>query len=467
MQKISDSTGTANALGEYTEGNPGAGVDATLIKAPWLNAIQRELINLINGAGMPINPSDDLQVFKAVLALAGAAADFLKLINRPDTIDGYGLKDAMRKGAGGLATVAPSVVGKVADLPGTQFFFTTGETTDVPPGFVYSIGLHIQGPDGASVDFFSSVVSEEYCIRRNYPENPTPARRLWTSANFDPASKAPLLNPEFTGNNVRVPNVPAGANDTRAANAAFVRAAIAELVASSPAALDTLNELAAALGNDPNFATSMNNALAGKASTASVTTLTQVVSSKADQQATANALSVLTQSVGSKADQAATNAALAGKFDKAGGTISGATTVATGAQGNNIPGLTVYNPGQANAYATLMLSTSISGAYIAHATASNTVYIRNHASGYADIDAGDIYSFGSRCHTADSFSKPVVGGWIALERVATLPAGGTWAYQLLTFNSGGQVQGSSVGIVPGGTTLGTTYSGGFAWRISP
>lgn len=41
-------------------------------------------------------------------------------------------------------------------------------------------------------------------------------------------------------------------------------AAIAAIVDSSPDALNTLNELAAALGNDPNFATSMTNALAGK-----------------------------------------------------------------------------------------------------------------------------------------------------------------------------------------------------------
>ncbi|MDT8413215.1 MAG: hypothetical protein RQ875_12180 [Vicingaceae bacterium] len=42
--------------------------------------------------------------------------------------------------------------------------------------------------------------------------------------------------------------------------------AIADLVDSSPAALDTLNELAAALGNDPNFATTVNNAIADKLS---------------------------------------------------------------------------------------------------------------------------------------------------------------------------------------------------------
>jgi phage-related tail fiber protein len=42
-------------------------------------------------------------------------------------------------------------------------------------------------------------------------------------------------------------------------------AALAALVNSSPAALDTLNELTAALGNDPNFATTVTNALALKA----------------------------------------------------------------------------------------------------------------------------------------------------------------------------------------------------------
>lgn len=44
----------------------------------------------------------------------------------------------------------------------------------------------------------------------------------------------------------------------------YVLAQIAALVDSSPAALDTLNELAAALGDDPNFATTVTNALAAK-----------------------------------------------------------------------------------------------------------------------------------------------------------------------------------------------------------
>ena len=83
-------------------------------------------------------------------------------------------------------------------------------------------------------------------------------------AAADPHTQyAPKASPTFTGT-PKAPTAAAGNNSTQLANTAFVQAAIAALVASSPAALDTLKELAAALGNDPNFATTMTNALAGK-----------------------------------------------------------------------------------------------------------------------------------------------------------------------------------------------------------
>lgn len=75
--------------------------------------------------------------------------------------------------------------------------------------------------------------------------------------------KAPLNSPALTGTPT-TPTARQGTNNTQVANTAFVMAAIAALVDSSPDALNTLNELAAALGNDPNFATTMTNALAGK-----------------------------------------------------------------------------------------------------------------------------------------------------------------------------------------------------------
>jgi hypothetical protein len=59
----------------------------------------------------------------------------------------------------------------------------------------------------------------------------------------------------------------AATNPSGYQTAAQVSTAISNLVDSSPATLDTLNELAAALGDDPNFATTMATALGGKMST--------------------------------------------------------------------------------------------------------------------------------------------------------------------------------------------------------
>ncbi|EFY7825607.1 phage tail protein [Shigella flexneri] len=84
-----------------------------------------------------------------------------------------------------------------------------------------------------------------------------------TTINNALALKAPLSSPALTG----TPTAPTAAqsvNNTQIATTAFVKSAIAAMVGSAPAALDTLNELAAALGNDPNFSTTVLNALAGK-----------------------------------------------------------------------------------------------------------------------------------------------------------------------------------------------------------
>lgn len=77
------------------------------------------------------------------------------------------------------------------------------------------------------------------------------------------ALKADLNSPVFTG----IPAAPTAAvnNSSRQiANTEFVMRAIAALIDSSPATLNTLNKLARAIGSDPNFATTVTNALAGK-----------------------------------------------------------------------------------------------------------------------------------------------------------------------------------------------------------
>ena len=94
MKKIGDSTSTANASGEWTEGNPGAGLPATLLKSDWLTTIQRELVNVVLGGGLTLNPNDDSQLFKAIQALQAAASTWANLAGKPTTVAGFGISDA-------------------------------------------------------------------------------------------------------------------------------------------------------------------------------------------------------------------------------------------------------------------------------------------------------------------------------------------------------------------------------------
>jgi hypothetical protein len=71
-------------------------------------------------------------------------------------------------------------------------------------------------------------------------------------------------SPAFSGTPT-VPTAPSGTNSTQIASTSFVRTEISNLVDSSPSTLDTLNELAAALGDDPNFATTIASGLGQKA----------------------------------------------------------------------------------------------------------------------------------------------------------------------------------------------------------
>ena len=74
------------------------------------------------------------------------------------------------------------------------------------------------------------------------------------------AALAPLNSPIFTGD-ARAVTPATSDNDTSIATTAFVKAAIASLISGSPVLLDTLDEIAAAIGDDPNFATTMTTAL--------------------------------------------------------------------------------------------------------------------------------------------------------------------------------------------------------------
>ncbi|EDF0900032.1 hypothetical protein BZ429_00130 [Salmonella enterica subsp. enterica serovar Enteritidis] len=94
--------------------------------------------------------------------------------------------------------------------------------------------------------------------------------------------KANKHSPNFTGKPTS-PTPPKDSNDTSISTTAWVRDAIAELVGSSPETLNTLAELAEALGNDPNFATTITGELAQKQPLSPLLTAIAAVTSAANK----------------------------------------------------------------------------------------------------------------------------------------------------------------------------------------
>ena len=94
--------------------------------------------------------------------------------------------------------------------------------------------------------------------------NGTLSQNKITNLSSDLSAKAPLVSPALTGTPT-APTATSGTNTTQIATTAFVQTAVSDLVASAPSTLNTLNELAAALGNDANYATTVTAALATKA----------------------------------------------------------------------------------------------------------------------------------------------------------------------------------------------------------
>jgi hypothetical protein len=63
----------ATAENEFTKGNSAAGTPATIVTDDWLNSVQREIVNVIETAGLALNKPDDTQLYQAIAVIVAAA----------------------------------------------------------------------------------------------------------------------------------------------------------------------------------------------------------------------------------------------------------------------------------------------------------------------------------------------------------------------------------------------------------
>ncbi|WP_112913664.1 phage tail protein [Escherichia coli] len=170
-------------------------------------------------------------------------------------------KPALAEGSGRSQTCRMVIiVSSVASVELTIDTTTVMATQDYVDDKIAEHEQSRRHPDASlTAKGFTQLSSATNSTSETLAATPKAVKTVMDEAN----KKAPLNSPALTGTPT-TPTARQGTNNTQIANTAFVMAAIAALVDSSPDALNTLNELAAALGNDPNFATSMTNALAGK-----------------------------------------------------------------------------------------------------------------------------------------------------------------------------------------------------------
>lgn len=121
-------------------------------------------------------------------------------------------------------------------------------------------------PDISATYLTVTTASSTYLTQANasstYLSQSTAASTYLSQASAS-STYAPLASPALTG----VPTAPTATalnNSTQLATTAYVDGAVSSLVASAPEALNTLNELAAALGNDSSFSTTISTAIGGK-----------------------------------------------------------------------------------------------------------------------------------------------------------------------------------------------------------
>ncbi|EHR8986873.1 phage tail protein [Escherichia coli] len=86
MRKISDITSYTDSNGEFTDGDIPSGLRPTPLLSAWFNVIQRELVNVVESAGLELDKTDDEQLWKALVKYFASGKDLNDTISSLGTM---------------------------------------------------------------------------------------------------------------------------------------------------------------------------------------------------------------------------------------------------------------------------------------------------------------------------------------------------------------------------------------------
>lgn len=191
---------------------------------------------------------------------------------------GYGAILTDVKNFSGSAGVTEFLTWVKSATPGIYQVSQSAGSSEIIPGVVFngiikikyiSASRNSSGPQNEEKGIFFLGVNGDFWYNR-YHASSGGSLVGWENLKVDVdalkrliALKADLNSPVLTGTPA-APTAAVNNSSRQIANTEFVMRAIAALIDSSPATLNTLNKLARAIGSDPNFATTVTNALAGK-----------------------------------------------------------------------------------------------------------------------------------------------------------------------------------------------------------